>query len=321
MSVAKLAERVSLIGLPYHCGTRGRVTGATTNAMAIGPEVLLAPDHAPALLAPRVDDLNVELLVDAEVPRQSDTGGDYRLIPAGDQMGRILVQNTRLAEAVREARRADRLPIVSLGTCSGTLGVVAGLSETAEPFGVLWLDAHGDAMTPETSSNGFIEGMVTTTITGKCWKAWRENLKGFRVVEERNFVSIGLHEAFSAKARAHAGIAVGTLVNPPVIQRLGFERAIAAALDLLSGQVRKVYIHVDTDVLDPETALAANRHCAEGGLTTAQVASIFSEAADRFEILATSFSSYDPDVDPRGPDVIGGLMLEAASCMQRSRTN
>lgn len=307
---------ISLIGLPYHCGTRGRVPG---NAMAIGPEVLLAPENAPSAFEAEFEDVELIFLDQADQATDKETGGDFRLLPAGDQMGRILVQNLHLAGAVKQARSAGRVPIISAGTCSSSFGVIGGLGDTEGNIGLIWFDAHGDAQTPETSANGFIEGMITTTIAGKCWPAYRRQIPGFREIAEERIVSVSIHEAFSKNPRAHASVAVGTVVNTPVIAKLGFERALSAALDLLSAKCDKVYVHVDTDVLDP-SVLSANRHCAEGGLTDDQVATGFELIADRFEILAVSFSSFDPDVDPRGPAVIVPLMTKAATAASRSRT-
>ncbi len=142
MSESKNASPVTLIGLPYHCGTRGRVIG---NAMAIGPEVLLAQDNAPKAFEEVFGDVEVVFLDQADRATDKETGGDFRLLPAGDQMGRILVQNIHLANAVREARAAGRIPIVAAGTCSSSLGVVGGVGDAQGNIGLIWFDAHGDA--------------------------------------------------------------------------------------------------------------------------------------------------------------------------------
>lgn len=315
MSNSKNASPITLIGLPYHCGIRGRVVG---NAMAVGPEVLLATENAPAAFDAMFSDVNVVFLDQADRATDKETGGDFRSLPAGDQMGRILVQNIHLAAAVRDARAAGRIPIVSAGTCSSSFGVVGGIGDAQGDIGLIWFDAHGDAQTPDTSENGFIEGMITTTIAGHCWPKYRAKIPGFRIIPDERIVSVSIHEAFASNARPHAGVALGTIVNTPVIAKLGFDRALSAALDLLSARCSQAYVHVDTDVLDP-TVLRANRHCAEGGLTDVQVARGFELIADRFDILAVSFSSFDPDEDERGPSVLVPLMTKAALEAARSK--
>ena len=90
------------------------------------------------------------------------------------------------------------------GDCTHITGVVGGLQDAHGPaarIGLVWFDAHGDAMTPETSPNGFIEGMLTTTIAGKCWKLYRRQIPGFREISEEMIISVGIHEPFWEKGR------------------------------------------------------------------------------------------------------------------------
>lgn len=304
---------VSLIGLPYHCGVRGPVPG---NQMALGPEVLLESGRASAAFRDAFAEVEMIWLDKADQATDAENGGDYRLIPTGDQMGRILVQNIHLAKAVRAARDEGRIPIVSAGTCSASLGVVGGLEEG---IGMIWFDTHDDAKTPDTSSNGFFEGMPVTTIAGHCWPRYRRQIPGFHEIPEDRIITVGNFEAYSPNKRAgYENNALGTVIDPPVIEKVGYEQALADALDALASKTKRVYVHVDTDVLDP-AVLRANRHSSDTGLTDTQVTTALRMISERLEILAVSFSSFDPHVDPRGPDVIIPMMVEAARCVERSR--
>ena len=299
---------VSLIGLPFHCGVKGGVPG---NKMANGPLQLLAAEQLPALLAERFSDVETVMLEDADAVGSTENGGDLRTIPAGDQMGRILVQHTHLSQPLQAPRRAGHLPVVSSGPCAVSfVNIVCPLSET-ESFGIVWFDAHGDAATPDTSFSGFIEGMILTTISGKCWPRYRRRIPGFREVPEQNIVCISLHEAFSEGGRPDASDAVGLALTPPVLKSLGYEKALRDAFELLSARVGKIYLHIDADVLDP-SVLMANRHAAAGGLTDEQVVEGVRIAAEYFEILAVGLASYDPEVDARGPQVLVPLLAAAA---------
>lgn len=306
---------ISLIGLPYLMGTREVNAGYH---MAHGPRVLLQDEHVPALVAQDFDDVETIMIEDADEPTDANTGGDYRLLPIGDQMSRILVQNIRLAEEVSSARARGRIPVAMVGACSASLGMVGGIDAADGPVGMIWLDAHGDAQTPDTSENGFIEGMPVTTIAGKCWPKYRRKIPGFREIDEQNIITIGLSEMHTPTAREGAGQALGQLVHKPVIEAVGFEGAMRAVLDDLRARVDKVYIHFDTDVLDP-ASVRANSHAADGGLTPAQVEQVFSMAGERFEILAISVASYDPNVDPRAPGVLGPIIAAATKSAASSR--
>ncbi|URK86402.1 arginase family protein (plasmid) [Rhizobium sp. RCAM05350] len=283
-------DAVTLIALPYLMGTRAP---NASYQMARGPLELTAPDAAPAALLKLFDDVDVIIIDDADEPTAANTGGDYRLLPVGDQMSRILVQNIRLAATVLEARRAGRIPIASIGACSASLGMVGGIADVEDEVGMIWFDAHGDAQTPDTSENGFFEGMPVTTIAGKCWPKYRRKIPGFREIPEDHIVTVGLSEMFAHNARPAASMALGALVHKPVIEKFGFEGAITRALDDLGSRCKHVFIHIDTDVLDP-SILKANTHAAVGGLTDKQVSRALTLIAERFEILAVSFASFDP---------------------------
>lgn len=304
---------VSLIGLPYHLGSRGRSSGYQ---MALGPEVLLQDSHLPQAFRDAFDDIEVVWVVDADEANEQDNGGDFRTMPRGDQMTRMLVQSMHLARAVQSARANGRLPIGVLGNCSASLGMVGGIDD--DGTGLIWFDAHSDALTPDTSTNGFIEGMPVSTIAGKCWPLFRRRIPGFHEIPEDRIITVGNHEVHWEGGRKGIDHALGTLVDPPAIQNLGFNAAMDRALDILSAKTDRVYIHIDVDVLDP-TILRGNSHVAPGGLTLENMSYALSAIADRSEILAISTSAYDPDVDPRGPSVLVPLITEAALIAAKSR--
>lgn len=315
------ATPVSLIGLPYHCGVRGRVPGnghAMPNAMAVGPEVLMQDENAPAALRAKFADVECEMIENAEAATSDENHGDYRLVPNGDQMGRVLIQNIRLANTVRKAIARGRVPVVTAGTCSASFGMVGGVGDVEGPIGMIWFDAHGDAQTPDTSANGFIEGMLQTTIAGQCWPLYRRQVPGFREITEDRIISVSIHEQYAPNGRVGPGrAALGTVVDVPVIQKLGYEVALGHALDLLQARCSQVYVHIDTDCMDP-SIMRSSHHAADGGLTDVQVATGLDMIADRFKILACAFTAFDPDVDPRGPGVIVPLMVRAAEAAARS---
>jgi arginase family enzyme len=93
-----------------------------------------------------------------------------------------------LAPVVREAVRAGRTPLILAGSCDASMGVLAGVDHAG--WGVVWLDAHGDFNTPESTVTGFFPGMSLATITGHCYrKLWAESATARRFVKPRRFSS------------------------------------------------------------------------------------------------------------------------------------
>ena len=71
-----------------------------------------------------------------------------------------------IAQAVALARSEGRFPLVLSGGCLAAVGALAGLQAAGENPRVLWLDAHGDFNTPESSPSGYWDGMALATVCG-----------------------------------------------------------------------------------------------------------------------------------------------------------
>src|SRR5919106_2573859 len=110
-----------------------------------------------------------------------------------------------VADRTRAAREDGRVPILLTGNCMMSLGVVAALSA---PTSLVWLDAHGDFNTPETTIAGFIDGMALATITGHCWKQLASAIPGFRSLDERRVVLAGARDLDPLEAKALTSSAV-----------------------------------------------------------------------------------------------------------------
>src|SRR3569833_2381396 len=86
-----------------------------------------------------------------------------------------------VAEQARRAGADEVAPIVLAGNCGASVGVVAGLA-ARDDLAVVWLDAHGDLNTPETTTSGFVDGMGLAMLTGRC----RTTVPGFRPVPDEH---------------------------------------------------------------------------------------------------------------------------------------
>ncbi|MDR6144077.1 arginase [Microbacterium foliorum] len=299
------SRELTLIGLPYQFGRRDDGGGYR---MARGPEVLLAADAVPSELTSSGADAPVVTWLDHLDDAAPWDGRSYPLSP-GDQMVRQLVQNRGLAAAVQQEKAADRLPVVIAGGCNSSIGVVAGLDDPE--VGLIWFDAHADAETPETSPDGLFEGMPVSVIAGRCWRRWRENIPGFRVIPEEWIMQVGLHDLAFEEDLPAVQRGIGRVVGPEEMNESGFQAAFEDALRELAGRIGKVYVHIDTDVLDAGT-VRANKHAAEGGPTPDELEWAVSRIAQAMSIEAVSFSSFDTSVDEDAPAVLVPLIARIA---------
>jgi arginase len=309
------APALSLIGLPYLYGLRQALP---RNHMALGPGSLLSNVHLQSGIKELYSDIETVMIEDADDPRPDETAGYYSFnvtgLFAGDQLSRTRVQVSRLAEQVRRARDAGRIVLAATGACSAAVGMVAGLGAD-EDIGMVWFDAHDDSRTPETSTTGLMDGMPVAMIAGQCWQAYCSQVPGFRPIPLERILTLGLHEKYEAEGGRK--LMLKNIVDPSAIRKQGFDNAVVGALDDLAKRCRKVYVHVDLDVLDPEVAIVAH-HMATGGWTIDQLHFALSATAERFEIVGLDYSCFDPSLDDKAADVLAKSMVFASRAIWQS---
>ncbi|MDF7814847.1 arginase family protein [Hymenobacter sp. YC55] len=214
--------------------------------------------------------------------------------------------NRQLAEQVRQAQNQGRFPLVLAGNCGASLGVVAGLPY--QEVGIVWLDAHGDYNTPETSTSGFLDGMGLAVVTGQCWQPLACSVLGFKPVPPTRVLHIGGRncDTLELAALQQAGIA---LVAPQQAGAPTFAAALAPLVTALAAQVKHCYVHIDLDVLDAELVGRANTYASTGGLTLVQVLAVVETLQQSLSISAVTFASYDPQADTEGHVLAAALRI------------
>jgi arginase len=217
--------------------------------------------------------------------------------------------HSALSDAVRQVLEAGALPIVLSGNCGTAVGTVSALSaeagsdSTRKPvgrLGVVWLDAHADFNTPETTTSGFLDGMGLATLAGDCWRAMATSVPGFCPVLGRHIALIGARD-MSRVERMNLERAGITLVSPDAIRATSIRDVITPVLERWREEgVARVYLHIDLDVHDPASVGAANEYAAPGGLAVAEVHEVVRATAQSLPIGAAGLASYDPECDTGG---------------------
>ena len=193
--------------------------------------------------------------------RLQATGREVRKItidsvPEGaDKQAVVAAIGRGIARAVALARAQGRFPLVLSGGCLAAVGVVAGLQspeagsgKIGDP-GVVWIDAHGDFNTPESSPSGYWDGMALAAVCGVSLPELGAAVGLHPLAVERAIHLAG--RAFdpleTANIRQHglARVAAGELADPEVRERIR-HRAGAGGY----------YLHIDLDGLDPRDAPA-----------------------------------------------------------------
>jgi arginase len=173
-----------------------------------------------------------------------------RLEP-GAAKDRIVAEVGRAtARAVANARSQGRFPLVISGGCLTAVGVVAGLQRTGRDLGLVWVDAHGDFNTPESTPTGYWDGMSLAAVCGRSLPEVYKPVE-LRPVHFRKVAHLA-GRAFDPPEIEDVRRLSLTVIPP---DRLRAPEAGAQIARCLTG-TREVYFHIDLDGLDPQDAPA-----------------------------------------------------------------
>jgi arginase len=202
---------------------------------------------------------------------------------SGDPRARFLpeIRSTceGVARRVGEAVGQGRLPIVLGGDHSIALGTLGGLAAAAGgPGATLWIDAHGDLNTPQTTPSGNVHGMPLAAALGRGGAGFESDAWPLPALDPARTTLIGVRSLDDGE-RALLGeleLAVHTMSE---IDRRGIEPLVADALRRAAGAAF-VHVSLDMDALDPEVAPGVGT-AVRGGLS-------YREAHLAMELVAES---------------------------------
>src|SRR5262245_35901259 len=207
----------------------------------------------------------------------------YEAEPVGDPDVRFLPQVKatceQIADAVVGIVEEDRFPPVLGGDHSVGLGTLGGLARAHDaPGGVVWIDAHGDLNTPETSPSGNIHGMALAAAAGLADGTFSSPAWDLPAVDQLRIALVGTRDLDEGEKRLlrRSDIRVFTMSE---VDELGIEHAIRESLDHVAGP-GFVHVSLDLDALDPEVAPGVGTPV-RGGLS-------YREAHLAMELLAES---------------------------------
>lgn len=196
-----------------------------------------------------------------------------------------------LAETIKATVEAGGFPLALSGNCNSAVGVVAGLPENT---GVVWLDAHSDFATPDTTESGFLDGMGLAILTGRCFTRLARATPGFVPVPDERALTIGVRSFGPTEVER---------LDASGVARVGVAQVRAGGLDeqleALRSRVERVYVHLDLDVIDPSVA-PANYAAAAGGFEPDELLGALRSIKEHFRVIAATLASYDPDYDVEG---------------------
>jgi arginase len=217
-----------------------------------------------------VDDLGN---VDAPVAESTEMGDDH-----SRYLTQILDLCDDVSGLVEEATRRGALPLVLGGDHSVALGSLVGMAGAHGSGGVLWLDAHGDLNTPESSPSGNVHGMVLAAALGLGGSEFEREGWPLPAVEPGRLALVGVRSLDSGE-RELLRTLQAKVFTMSEIDRIGIEPCMREALAHTAGAAF-LHLSLDLDVVDPEHAPGVGTPV-RGGLS-------YREAHLAMEVIAES---------------------------------
>jgi arginase len=220
-----------------------------------------------------------------------------------------------LCSVVGAALARDEFPLVLGGDHSMAIGTLAGLASVVQPaggsVGVLWVDAHADINTPDTSPSGNIHGMPLAVALGQ----GAPELTGIggpepKLAPER-LVYVGLRSVDDGEREMvrRLGIRAYTMTD---IDRLGIAGIAREALDYLLPRCTHLHLSFDLDSLDPQLAPGVGTPV-PGGLTYREAHYLMEAIAETGRLASLEVAEVNPVLDNRNTssELAAGLVGSA----------
>ena len=296
------SKKIRVIGVPLDLGQSRR-------GVDMGPSAVRV-----AGLEARLEELG-HVVEDAgniavAIPEQKKTGD-----PHAKYLKEITATCTTEADLVVKTLEAGKVPLVLGGDHSVGAGTVSGVAEfyrrQNQKIGLIWIDAHTDINTPDSSPSGNVHGMPLGALMG-LGPTDLGNIYGFSPkVSPENCVLVGVRDidAIEKENVRRAGIGVFTMRD---IDERGMRNVMEDALKLAGKGTAGYHVSLDMDWVDPEDAPGVGTPV-RGGATYREAHLAMEIIADHGRMLSFEIVEVNPVIDEhnRTADLAVELALSA----------
>jgi arginase len=286
--VQALAPRhIRILGVPLDMG-------ASRRGVDMGPSAM------------RVAGLEARL---EKLGHQVTDGGNIRVEIAetqtsGNESARYLAEIaetcTHTAEAVVKTLEEGLMPLVLGGDHSLAVGSISGVAEfyrrLGQEIGVIWIDAHSDINTPETSPSGNVHGMPLAALLGLGPEPLA-NLFGYAPkIRAKNTVLVGVRDIDAAERENIRRAGVTAVYTMRDIDERGMRAVMEEALRVAGEGTAGYHVSLDMDWIDPEDAPGVGTPV-RGGATYREAHLAMETLADHGRLLSFEIVEVNPILD------------------------
>ncbi len=217
----------------------------------------------------------------------------------------IIPMGRRIAGAVATSIQGGRFPLVLGGDHSLSVGSIRGVAKHKK-IGVIWVDAHADFNTPETTPSGNIHGMPLAALCGlgdpRLVSLWDETPP---VLDPERVAIIGARDLDPGEKQnlREAGVMVQSMEQ---IDRFGMLTALEKAIERVSRDVDGIYLSFDMDALDPRNAPGVGTPV-PGGLTFREAHLACEVIAETGKLIGMDMVEVNPILDIQNQTAIDAV--------------
>ncbi len=237
--------------------------------------------------------------------------------PKAKKLESIVTSASAGADAVQDILHNGKKALSIGGNHTRGFDVIGALRychEQGIEMGLIWVDAHADLNTPETTPSGNIHGMVAATLTGRGPKELLALLKEAPFLKPENIMYVGLNDVDDQEGAPSTerqyleelkALGMTVCEMPDVKNKDDPEKMpqkvldkVAAFSDRLREKGGKLWVELDADVFDVQDMKAAVMDNTLGGMRAKQGYELFELIGKKNDILGMGISELAPDKDP-----------------------
>ena len=278
-------SKVGLIGVPYNVGWTG--PGIEDGAQALRDAGLVGELKRCVSEVVDYGDIYVRL------PPRDDSNPKFLNPKQVEEVCKAL------AMKVHSILQSGHFPLIIGGEDGVLMGIIEGFRRALGPrIGLIYMDAHGDFNTPETTPSGLIGGMDVAITTGKGPKELAEMFDHSPLLPEENIVLYGTRDLDTMEENALAESKVRVYTREK-ISEVGVENVVKSILRDLEPRCRNLYVHVDLDVLD-EAEMSALSLPAQDGLSIREFQETLQALVKSGKLCGMAIMVFNAAKDPKG---------------------
>ncbi|NLZ92580.1 MAG: arginase [Firmicutes bacterium] len=201
---------------------------------------------------------------------------------------------TTLAEKVNQTVKNDQIPVIIGGDHSIAMGSISGVAKEKE-IGVIWVDAHGDMNTHETTVTGNIHGMPLAALQGYGHEKLVNIFYNGAKIKTSNVVIFGARNLDYREKLFIEQLGIKIVYYRDIVSN-GFKQEMRQAVNYLLERVNKIHLSFDLDVIDPNF-LPGVSIPVEGGISVAEADYLFDFFIQNNLLSSVDIVEYNPMFD------------------------